>query len=170
MGGLRRAGGSKIGVSPRHKGSIVAWPTALDAPARLDRRSAFAAVHARCRGGQTAAAGPGTQLFHGLGGGYSDRNHVIGGLGQRHVEKRCQPAAGPDLGARPVGVIGPGLPFGNAKLTAVHLPDLIFLTAGRQVNEVDGIKSFCSGELGRQLGDVVASADKEDVGLVIRVG
>ena len=90
---------------------------------------AVAAVDAGRRGRQAAAAGPGPQPLHLLGGGDGHRHDVVRRLRQRHVQQRRQPAARLDLGPGPGGVVGPGLAVGDAELPAVQLPDGVLLLA-----------------------------------------
>jgi sulfatase modifying factor 1 len=63
------------------------------------------------------------------------RHRVLGGLNERHVQQRCQPAARLDLGAGPVGVVGPGLLRVEPVDVLVDAPDRVHLvTPGNEEN------------------------------------
>lgn len=93
-----------------------------------------------------------------------------GGLGQRQVEQRGQSAAGADLRAGPVGIVWLRFARRYVELAAIEPPDAVFLSPGWQVEEEDAIKTLCPRELRRQFGNVVASANHEDIAFVIAVG
>ena len=141
--------------------SVIAG-IALDAAANA-RFRAVTAVDAWCSGIQTASTRPSAQLLDLLGRGDGDGHDVMSGLDQRDVQQCRQPAARTDLGARPRRVVRPGATFGNSKLFDVHPPDQFLLRLVGQVEEEDPVETLRAGELRRQLGNVVAGADEEDV-------
>src|SRR5262249_24108501 len=69
--------------------------------------------------------------------------------------------------AGPVGVVRPVLALRDSEQLARHCPDEVLLGGGGDVEEEHAIESLGPGELGRQLADVVTSAHKEHVGLMI---
>jgi hypothetical protein len=91
----------------------------------------------------------------------------LGGLNQGHVEQRRQTATALDFGACPLVVIGTKLGCLELIGLDVELPDLIFLIAGRQVQEENPVEPLRATEFGRQPRDVIGRADHEDVGAVV---
>ena len=92
---------------------------------------------------------------------------MLSGLGQRHVKKGSQSAASPDLSPCPRRVIGPLLSFRDVEVRPVQGPDRIPFGDIGQVEKKQPIKAFCPRKLRWQLVDVVAGADKEDIGFVV---
>src|SRR4051794_7890184 len=86
---------------------------------------------------------------------------MVGSLGERDFQQGRKTTAGAHFCAGPGSIIGPSLALGDLIHTPVHVPDHVFLLGAGQVQEEAPVKPLRSGNLRRQLADVVGRAHKK---------
>ena len=116
---------------------------------------------------QATPGSPRSQPFDRLSSRGSHGDDVLGSSRQRHVQQRRQTAAGTDFGTRPLVVPGLGLVGIQIEKPQVNLSDLSPLFAAGQVEEEAAVEPLGTGKLRRQLGNIVAGANREHVALVV---
>ncbi len=97
----------------------------------------------------------------------SHGHDVLGGLNERHVQERRQPAARLDLSPGPVGLIRPGLRRVESLVPRRDSPDRDLLVKPREMDEQQAVEPLCTGKFRRQVPGIVADADEEDVRIMV---
>ncbi len=108
-----------------------------------------------------------SQSFDLVARGHSHGNYVLCGPNERHIQERRQPAARLDLGPGPVGVVRAGLLRVQTVVLRVDAPDRVLMVTAGEIDEEYAVESLGPCELRRQFRGIVASADEEDVALMV---